>query len=348
MIYVIITLPLLILCITLKGYSILDNPKNMCSAISAGNIAGTMLTILFIIIYCLHRCGNFIINFLISLCKKVYILNTTFVPTLKSILSFYDRVKYIPTIMITFGLAEGYFAFLGVLLEGIEIVLTTITELGCKTQFAKDSFIKKLTEKLNTAKSDINQYNDIKEKTKTIATSQLGGSTDQSNLCKNDSTKCCDKENYIAIGDILNNAINVGIISNEIKRRGLYPAFILMIEAFYEGALLKLNATDNKYKEIKDKLDTLEKYMLAFSIKDKSQYIRGKTLFKTIFKSIFLDIFCNITTTTKTSRDVITEMGEITEITDMLKAGTSTGIYMSIIYLISYIVIFFCGIFNIF
>ncbi len=63
---------------------------------------------------------------------------------------------------------------------------------------------------------------------------------------------------------------------------------------------------------------------------------------------MFLDIFCNITTTTKTSKDVITEMGEINEITDMLKAGTSTGIYMSLIYFISYIVIFFCGIFNVF
>jgi len=344
MIFVIITLPLLILCITLKGHSILDNPKDMCSALSAGNIAGTILTMLFILIYCLHRCGNFIINFLISLCKKVYFLNATFVPILKSILSLYDEIKYMPTIIITFGLVEGYFAFLGVLLEGIEMVLTTITELGCKTQFAKDSFIKKLTEKMNNAKCGaVPKCKEDKKEEENIEKPEV------KNICKDDMLKCCNIENYIDIGDLLYNATNVGMIANDIKRRGLYPAFILMIEAFYEGALFKLQEDGNgRSDEVKGKLYNLEQSMIAFSIKDKSQYIQGKTLFKTIFKSMFLDIFCNITTTTKTSKDVITEMGEINEITDMLKAGTSTGIYMSIIYFISYIVIFFCGIFNVF
>ena len=65
MIFVIITLPLLILCITMKGYSIIDNPNNMCGAISVGNTTGFVLTIIFVFIYLFHRSGNYIINFII-------------------------------------------------------------------------------------------------------------------------------------------------------------------------------------------------------------------------------------------------------------------------------------------
>ena len=61
-----------------------------------------------------------------------------------------------------------------------------------------------------------------------------------------------------------------------------------------------------------------------------------------------MDVFCNVASTAKTSEDVIREMGSITEITDMMKAGTSTGLFMAIIYFITYIVIIICGIFNVF
>ena len=88
--------------------------------------------------------------------------------------------------------------------------------------------------------------------------------------------------------------------------------------------------------------------MIQFSIDDNSTYTPGNSLFKTVFKSIMFDIFCNVMTTAKSSQDVISKLGEIKEIIDMLKAGTVSGILTSICYFIVVIVLIICGIFNIF
>lgn len=412
MIFVIITLPLLLLCVTLKGHSIMDNPKSMCGAISAGNIAGLVLTMVFSLIYIAHRCGNYIINTIISIFKNFYILNTLFVPALKGLLVVFDEAKYTPITVLTLGTIQGYFVFLRLLLIGVEMVLSTIAELGCKTQFTKEAFIAKISEKINNfnKKNKLTDKNtkDDKESDKKTEKDGFNPFTPSLDICKEDLIQCCNPNNYISIADMLNTVLNTGPISSILKTTGLFPSFVLIIEALYESALLRLNETseltesslngkkiylrkllsekinkipdntkslieeflesgneelihniqkqldsslksnNNRVNDIKFKLAYLDETMIEFAKKDKSKYIPGKSLFKTIFKFIFMDVFCNVSSSSKTSIDVISEMGEIKEITDMLKAGTSTGLIMSIIYLISYIIIIICGIFGVF
>jgi hypothetical protein len=410
MIYVIITLPLLILCITLKGHNVMDNPKNMCSPISAGSMAGMVLTMVFLGIYLCFRGGNYVINFLISLFKRVYILNTTCVPILKGLLLSYDEIKYTPVIAMTFGTIAPYFIFLRVLISGVEMVLTTISELGCKTAFTKEAFLAKITEKINNFNEE-GKDKDKKENKDKNDTDQkfVNPFSSGHELCRDDLIKCCDPANYISIADTLLNVLNTGPISKMLKSNGLYPSFVLIIEAMYESALLRLNSSrqltesnfndkkiylrkfleekrgkipddtkqlikeflntgnevlitdiqknidtlfksdnSNSINDIKYKLALLEEGMIQFAIADKSKYVPGKSLFKTLFKFIFVDIFCNVASTAHTSEDVIREMGNISEITDMLKASTSTGLFMTIIYFITYIVLIICGIFNVF
>jgi len=404
MIFVIITLPLLLLCVTLKGRSIMDNPKNMCGAISAGNTAGMVLTIAFLGIYLCHRCGNYIINFLIMICKKVYFLNTIFTPSLKLFLTSYDEIKYVPISIATFGFIKGYFTAVKLLLEGVQILLSTIAELGCSTKFTKEAFIAKISEKVNNFnKNDEKNIEEKKDNSQMVNPFTTG-----LEICRDDILKCCDQNNYISIADTLSTILNTGQISKILKSSGLYSSFVLMIEALYEAALLRLNessqltentlnekkiflrkilqekinkipdntkklikdflesgneelihdiqkqldtifkSNNNKLNDIKYKLSLLEENMIQFAKEDNSKYIPGKSLFKTLFKFIFIDVFCNVASTSKTSIDVVREMGEMNEITDMIKAATSTGLIMAIIYLISYIVIFLCGIFNFF
>jgi hypothetical protein len=119
MVYVIITLPLLLLFTTIKGHSIIDNPKDLCSPIGISNTIGLILTVLYFFIYSTYRCGNYIIDFFISLCKKFYILNTTFNPILISLKNTYNEIKYLPIIFLTFGSIKGFFIFLELLLSGI-------------------------------------------------------------------------------------------------------------------------------------------------------------------------------------------------------------------------------------
>jgi hypothetical protein len=95
MIFVIITFPLLILCVTLKGHSIGDNPTSMCGGINAGNTAGLVLTMVFVMIYFGLRVGNYILGFFIKLFGKVNFLDWLFNPFLIWILNLFNQFKYL-------------------------------------------------------------------------------------------------------------------------------------------------------------------------------------------------------------------------------------------------------------
>ena len=355
----------------------------------------------------------------------------TCVPILKGLLTSYDTVKYIPIISVSFGTLGGYFKGLELLLSGVELVLTTIAELGCKTKFTQEAFIDKISEKINNFKEKNKINNEDKEnhtnddtnddtnEDTNDDTNENGNRKNQKKsssnpfspeleLCRDDAIKCCDANNYISIADTLSIVLDTGLTSKLLKSTGLYPSFTLVVEALYESALLSLNdsgqlkennlvdkkiylrkllqdkinkipdntknlikqflesgdeelihniqkqldtnlkSNNSRINDIKNKLSMLDENMIEYAIKDKSKYIPGKSLFKTVFKFIFVDVFCNISSTSNASIDVIREMGEMNEITDMLKAGTSTGLIMAIIYFITYIIIIICGIFNVF
>jgi hypothetical protein len=99
-----------------------------------------------------------------------------------------------------------------------------------------------------------------------------------------------------------------------------------------------------KVAELKSKINKLEDLM----IEKKSNYKKGKSLFKTIFKHLFLNIFCNVVTTANSAQDIISKSGEMEEMIDMLKAGSATGTIIAGFYFITFIVLIICGIFNIF
>jgi hypothetical protein len=103
-------------------------------------------------------------------------------------------------------------------------------------------------------------------------------------------------------------------------------------------------ANSNKIMELKNKINDLEELM----IDKKPSYEKGKSLFKTIFKHLFLNIFCNVVSTANSSQDIISKVGEIGEMVDMLKAGSATGTLVAFCYFITFIVLIICGIFNIF
>ena len=286
------------------------------------------------------------------------------------------------------GGLSAYFVVLSNIISGLQILLSTISEIGCKTEFSIETFSKLIMSKISSKK--ITKSDDVNILP-----------YDKDSFCKDNNSKCCSPDNYINIADALSFLIKNPLL----KSTGLYPGFVLFIEALYDSALTRLDYTKNLstlnfdekkmylYKileihidkipsngknlieeylnsgnenlindikkyipdnsssqiiDIKTKLELLENNMIQFSKEDNSQYIRGKSLFKTIFKIIFVDIFCNVASTSKSSSDIIREMGDAVELVDMLKAGTSTGFFLSIIYFITVIVLIICGIFNIY
>lgn len=343
MIFVIITFPLIILCCTLKGHSILDNPSSMCSPINQANTAGLILTVLYIFIYFFYRSGNYILNFFISLFDNIYFLGTTINPLLKSSLNIYNKFKYIPLFFIPFAgqALLGYFEFLEIIPDGFMMILSTIIQLGCKSDISVNSFKNILLKKIK--KNDIGS--DLNKKDITLPNLDHGN-----NLCINDKIQCCNKKNYILIGDTLTGFITDAGISMKLKSYHMYSSFILFTESFYEEAINDLNkdieSDSSMIDTLKTKIIHLEDLMKQYSIVNKINYIPGNTITKVILKKILINTFCNVSQTAKTTDNVIQEMGYLQNIVDMLKAGSASGIIISFAYFITVIILIIFGILN--
>jgi len=496
MTYILISFPIILLCITIKGHSLGDNPQSMCGAIKTGNLVGMLLIICYMGLFVLFRFGNYIFEVLIYIFKMSYYLNMLFVPTFKSILSLFNRFKYIPIYTIPF-LGQGMLAFhtsSELTLIAAEMILGSLTTMGCSaidTNIMKDgvkgvgkvmkdgqkiigSVIKDGKKTLSKATNDGNKFidsvmtkikdfkgkmadpcececarrhreeealykdhkkdlddlkksnkKDLDDSEKNNNKKDLDDSEENNNendlsdfkeidnICYEDKIKCCAPERYVGIADTLNLIIKNPFMSKGIKIIGLFPAFVLFTTALYEAALLRMGDDDDiitktieqkKYylrKILKDKIDlleddtkkTIQEYLndqeinqnsniLIYEIKKKinrnsppenegikilkeriakiedsmieyaresgTVYTPGKSLFKNIFKILFMDIFCNVASTAKNGKDIIEAMGSMTNIVDLLKAGSSSGLITAFIYLFTLIGVIICGIFNVF
>ena len=424
LIFVVITFPLILLCISLKGHSILDDPKSMCKPISMGNLAGLILTSVYMLYYVGFRCGKMVLNPIINFCKQYYILNTLINPILNAILNIYNKFKYIPITFIPFiGVAiVNYGKLFDLGLPLFQKMLMTISDLGCKGKFdiskLKNSINKDINKTVNEAenKNKNNENNENNEINENINESLLVFAKDPylGNICEKSKSECCSPELFIQIGDILSEIASNGASAMPLKSSNLYTLFILLIQALYEHVLSDLDELENMWKsnyetkkiylqkllfnktntltnstkdlikdyinnedekkieEIKNalkinipnmkksnnnldlissvnaKLKYVEDLMIEYSKEKGTKYVPGKSLFKTIFKMIMLNSFCNVLTTTNSSLDVIREMGDVKEFADMIKAGSASGTFTSILYFITVIILIVCSIFKVF
>ena len=430
MIFIIITFPLLTLCVTLKGHSIGDDPKSMCGGIKAGNISGLVLTMVFVFIYIGFRIGNYILGFFIKLFGKVNILDWLFNPTiLIPLLNFFNKSKYLPLSVMTLGIIGSYHIFIMTVMPALQIFLGAVADVGCKS--IKDfSFVKSVESQINTMTKNLPQNKGINENIDTGTNKLLHIAKLQNNnkvynifktenpMCKEERSSCCSPDNYIEIADNVYKILNNKVSQGKLMELGVFPAFILFNEALYEGAInniggsfdftnknfeekkmflrkilmneisifnaeeKKLSVNDpkistkklittfldsndetlipiiekqlyeiipkevnyNKIAELKNKINDLEELMME----KKDGYEKGKSLFKIIFKHLFLNIFCNVVSTANTSLDIIAKSGEMEEMIDMLKAGSTSGTITAFCYFITVIVLILCGIFNAF
>ena len=251
MIYIVITFPLVLLCISLKGKTVIDNPKSMCKAISAGSTAGMIITSIYVFIYLFFRSGNYVLGSIINLFKKSYLLNMNINPLLSSLLIGYNKFKYVPFYIIPIigqGLA-AYFQFLSVSMPAFKIILSSVTQIGCqRIQLNKNAFMKKITSEVtknfkvegkeNDKKNELTKKED-NEETKKIK------KLNNNELCEEDFNKCCDPANFEIIGDALSKILENSISSEVLKTYNVYPAFSLFTEGFYESAIAQLSNSEN-------------------------------------------------------------------------------------------------------
>ena len=156
MIYVIITIPLTILCTMLRGERIFDNPLNLCKPLKTANTAGTILIIFYFMFYFMLRYGNWMGNSILDFCKKNYYLNTIFSPMIQSLLNFYNRIKYLPVAFIPLvGMTiTNYMRGIELILPVFYTLLVSIKDAGCKKILNKTKFLNVLKSKIPVEISD--------------------------------------------------------------------------------------------------------------------------------------------------------------------------------------------------
>ena len=253
MIYIVITFPLVLLCITLKGHSIFDDPKSICGGLNAGKTAGTILTIIYVGIFLAMRAAKLIFGPIIFLFKKNYYTNMLFNPIFKFLLRIFESIKYIPiNLFYPFNIYFiPYFSFLTLSIPAFKIILQMVSKLGC-TKISSAGLMSELKKQISSfsdtiKKSKESGKEDLKEKGKefekeTDEKMKALFERDQEEMCKEkNNNPCCSPSNYMFIANGLMTLIQNQISSNLLKTANFFPNFVLFTEALYESAQLVLN-----------------------------------------------------------------------------------------------------------
>jgi len=115
--------------------------------------------------------------------------------------------------------------------------------------------------------------------------------------------------------------------------------------------LSKNNLKNNvQIKDIQDKIDELEKDNENYAYIKKENYNRSKQndTTKKLIKTIFIGVLCNFFTTTNSAYKIIENIGGMNEFMDILKCGSSAGVFIAFIYIIVAIIIIICGFFGVY
>jgi len=307
--FIIISFPIILLCITLKGHSLGDDPQSMCSPIKVGNMVGMLLVLCYVVLYVLFRCGNYIFEGLIYICNFSYYLNMLFVPTLKSILSIFNRSKYLPIYLIPFlgQFLLGFHTTSELSLIAAEMIFGSLTRMGCSAVDTKSLLegakgLKKGAKYSSGKMKDGKKFiSSVMKQVKDFKGKMAGPSECEcarrhreeeaakeppennennipdfkviDNLCYQDKIQCCAPERYVDIADTLNTLITSPFLSEGIKFTGLFPSFVLFTTALYEAALLRMGDDD----DLLTKTVEQKKYYLRKILKDKIELLEGDT-----------------------------------------------------------------------
>ena len=253
MIYIVITFPLVLLCVTLKGQSIFDSPKSICGGVSTGKTAGTILTMIYVGIFLTMRAAKLIFGPIIYLFKKNYYTNMLFNPIFKFLLGIFESIKYIPiNLFYPFNaFFVPYFSFLTLSVPAFKIILTMLSKLGC-SKLSPSGMIPELKKQLASFTDSIKKSNEggkengkengKKDEKETEEKMKALLEHDLEEICKEkNNNSCCDPSNYMLIADGLLTLIQNQISSNLLKTSNFFPNFVLFTEALYEAAQLVLS-----------------------------------------------------------------------------------------------------------
>jgi hypothetical protein len=331
--YVSLTFPILVLCLTLKGKSIFSNPKNMCSPMNAAFITGIVLTTLYMLIYTSFRGFGNILEWIKSFFTKNQYTQATLAPATEGLKDTYNQAKYLA--ISRNPVIGNYYVFLDKTADFVTLFINTMLDIGCKQKLSPSRFMSKFTKQ-----EDKLEYNKSTGQTK-IEIQQPKS---------NEEFDCCTPDNYINTANLLYDILNKNESIQMLKSKDFYSSCILIAITFFEKAYSSdKNISESDKVHIENKLNDLELKLKNFSESNHQTYVPSNYGFVNSFlKAFFFYSICNVFTLAKNSNVLIQEVGSIYEVTDILKSGSATGTYMVSIYVICYIALLICGLFDIY
>jgi hypothetical protein len=326
--YVSITFPLFIFTCMLKGESILENPRSLCSPANASFITGMILTTLYMLIYGYYRgFGNFM-DWIKSIFRKNQTTDMMVSPVAESAKKIHDTFKYAS---VSRNPSVGfYYVFLDKTADFAMAFVNSFIDIGCKGgDFSPTSF-------MNKFKSQIEKMNSSEKKNGTI----------QVEVPQSTESNCCNPKNYFHMGKMLYDIINNTKYISYLQHNEFYSSCILIAITFLE----KSYTVEGTNKEsVKDLLCKLESRLQMYAESNQQTYVPSNYGLRNQFlKVFFFYSICNIFTFAQNSNLAIEEMGSIYNVVDILKAGSATGYYVAILYVICLVALFICGIFGIY
>jgi len=362
LVYVVISFPLIILCIALKRKKITDSIASACSAIRVGSLAGIVLTMFYFLFYCLYRGADTVGRFLISIFKKFSPTNIILVPIIQNLLILIGKMKHFPIYAVPFigGMLASYHNMLELLPEYVQIFLSTIVDVGCSP--GGNNFANKLLKNMsNMGCNKIRKCCSDKPAPAPEPPKKKEPPPDfkGDEICEIDNNfECCSDKNLGKIGNLLLGLLKTPSTNVKIVDSGFFYQYLFVVEGFFDGAIKELciknndspekNSIISSIKSYKEKIREINKFGEDFSKMDDSTYDTGDSLFKTLFKMLFLSIFCNVSSTSRSTQAIIPQLGGFKDIIDMLKSGSSTGMIIMLFYVLTVIILCICSLFNVF
>ncbi len=320
--YVTITFPLFMLTCTLKGESILENPRSLCSPANAAFITGMILTTLYMLIYGYYRGFGNLMDWIKSMFRGNQTADMVVSPVTESAKKIHDVLKYTGSS----DKLKLYYNFLDKTADFVMAFINSFIDIGCKGEgkdFNETSFMNKFQKQIEKKNGPI-----------------------QIEKTESGKMECCNPKNYFYMGKMLYEILNKPKYEQYLQKNELYVNCILIAITFLEKSY---TVEGTNKATVKNLLCHLENRLQVVAKNKNQEYVPSNYGFTRHFlKVFFFYSICNIFTFAQNSNLAIEEMGSIYNVIDILKAGASTGEKVIWLYGICVIALFICGIFGIY
>lgn len=133
--YVVITVPIVMICLAVKGKTLESPPLSLCSPLGVGTTTGLIFTVIYFIFYFSFRFSDASLIPLMEYSKTNFLTNVLVRPILSLFYKIFNFIKFTGVYLIPFGIGVSAFKYHRILDNFLPVlfgILTSISQVGCQ------------------------------------------------------------------------------------------------------------------------------------------------------------------------------------------------------------------------